>query len=109
MKTIYFTVGEPYKTLILQGKKTVEGRLCKGKFSQLQVGDFLQFQDTGECLEIIALTHYPSFKAMLENEGLKLPGIAEIDRGREVYYEFYTPEGEKAFGVLAISIRLKTT
>ena len=48
---------------------------------------------------------------MLENEGLKhtLPGIAEIDRGREVYYEFYTPEGEKAFGVLAISIRLKTT
>lgn len=48
---------------------------------------------------------------MLENEGLKhtLPGIAEIDRGREVYYQFYTPEEEKAFGVLAISIRLKTT
>lgn len=111
MKTIYFTVGEPYKTLILQGKKTVEGRLCKGKFSQLQVSDVLQFQDTGECLEIIALTHYPSFKAMLENEGLKhtLPGIAEIDCGREVYYQFYTPEEEKAFGVLAISIRLKTT
>ena len=92
MKTIYFTVGEPYKSLILQGKKTVEGRLCKGKFSELQIGDSLQFQDTGECLEIIALTHYPSFKAMLENGGLK-----------------HTPEEEKTFGVLAISIRLKTT
>lgn len=68
---VQFNVQEPYKSLILQGKKVVEGRLNKGEFADLKVGDLLQFDDTLEYLEVVNLTLYPSFQVMLEQEGLK--------------------------------------
>lgn len=49
----YFTVKEPYKSLILSGEKTVEGRLNKGKFADLKIWDYLKFEDTGEVLEVV--------------------------------------------------------
>ncbi len=57
--------------LFFRVKKTVEGRLNKGKFADLFVGAQLQFEETGELLEIVSLTPYSSFQSMLENEGLK--------------------------------------
>ena len=63
-----FIVQEPYKSLILSGQKTVEGRLNKGKFAQLKIWDHLKFEDTGEVLEVVNLTSYPTFQSMLENE-----------------------------------------
>lgn len=71
MKIISFNVKEPYKSLILQGRKTVEGRLNKGKFAQLKVGDLLEFDETGEQLEVVNISTYFSFQTMLEQEGLK--------------------------------------
>lgn len=96
---ISITVQEPYKSLILSGEKTVEGRLNKGKFADLQIGDILQFEHTQEELEVINLTPYPSFKAMLENEGLKhtLPRVTSIEEGIAIYHQFYTPAQEAEF------------
>lgn len=34
---IQVNIKEPYKSLILSGEKTIEGRLNKGKFSQLKI------------------------------------------------------------------------
>ncbi|HPC34441.1 MAG TPA: hypothetical protein PLP73_02170, partial [Candidatus Absconditabacterales bacterium] len=69
---------------------------------------YLKFGDTGEVLEVINLTHYPTFQSMLENEGLKhvLPGIQDVEKGIAVYYKFYTPAQETEFGVLAIEIKI---
>lgn len=62
----YFIVKDPYKSLILSGEKTVEGRLNKGKFADLKIWDYLKFEDTREVLEVVNLTSYPTFQSMLE-------------------------------------------
>ena len=41
MKTITLNVQEPYLSFILNGKKTIEGRLNDGKFKDLEIGDIL--------------------------------------------------------------------
>jgi len=104
----YFTVKEPYKSLILSGQKTVEGRLNKGKFADLKIWDYLKFEDIGEVLEVVNLTSYPTFQSMLENEWLKhvLPWIQDIQKWVAVYHKFYTPDQEAKFGVLAIEIKI---
>lgn len=106
---IQLNIQEPYKSLILSGEKTVEGRLNKGKFTDLKIWDILELDDTWKKLEVINLTLYPSFKAMLENEGLRdvLPWIANIEEGIAIYHQFYTPAQEAEFGVVAIHIKRK--
>ena len=107
MNTIFFNVQEPYKSQILSGQKTVEGRLNKGKFWALKIGDYLQFEKSWEKLKVVNLTSYTSFQSMLENEGLKhvLPDIKTIEQGIAVYRKFYTPEQEMEFWVLAIEMK----
>lgn len=63
------------------------------------MGDYLQFEDSGEKLKVVNLTLYTSFQSMLENEGLKhvLPGVREIEHGAAVYRQFYSIEQEKEF------------
>ena len=104
---IQFNVQEPYKSQIFSGQKTVEGRLNKGKFWALKVGDFLQFDDTGEQVKVVNLTLYPSFQEMFESEGLKhiVPDIKTIEQGIAVYRKFYSIEQEKEFWVIAIEMK----
>ena len=104
---VQFNVQEPYKSQILSGQKTVEGRLNKGKFWSLKIGDILQFDDTEEKVKVVNLTLYPSFQVMLENEGLKhvLPDIKTIEQRIAVYRKFYSIEQEKEFWVIAIEIK----
>ena len=93
---------------IREGKKTIEGRLNKGKFKDLKINDTIIWNDTFET-KIIRITNYDSFYKYLINEGLKntLPSkdINSIEAGLNIYYKFYTPEMEKEFGVLAIEIK----
>jgi ASC-1-like (ASCH) protein len=68
-------LSEPWFSLISLGLKTVEGRLNKGRFQEMQVGDIIEFhnedflerkiltKDTGK-------TEYKSFTEYLETEGL---------------------------------------
>ena len=104
---IQFNVQEPYKSQILSGQKTVEGRLNKGKFWSLKIGDILQFDDTGEQVKVVDLTLYPSFQEMFVSEGLKhiVPDIKTIEQGIAVYRKFYSIEQEKEFWVIAIEMK----
>lgn len=69
MNTISINVQEPYVTYILNGTKTVEGRLNKGKFAAAQVGDHVLLNDVVE-LVITGKKQYATFKEMLEQEGV---------------------------------------
>ncbi len=106
MNIVSINVNEPYKTFILEGKKTVEGRLNKGKFAKIEVGDILQIDPEGVQFKIIEKNTYSSFKEMIEKEGIEnvIPDKSEITDAVDVYYKFYTKEQEKEFGVLAIKI-----
>lgn len=97
------TVQEPWASYILSGQKTVEGRLNRGKFATAHVGDTVTLNDH-TTFTIVAKNQYPTFRAMLESEGLAnvLPGVASLDDGVQVYYQFYTPEEEQEFGVVGL-------
>lgn len=101
-------VQEPWFTFIKKGKKTVEGRLNKGRFASLKINDILIFENNGqECkVKIVDINKYNSFKELMEKEGLEkvLPGVESIDKGIKVYRQFYSEEDEKKYGILAISL-----
>ncbi len=107
MQTIPLNVQEPYLSFILNGQKTVEGRLNKGKFKDLKVGDVLLIGPEENKFLIERTTVYKSFREMIEKEGIEnvIPDKDNIDDAEAVYYKFYTKEQEKEFGVLSIKIK----
>jgi len=107
MAIISINVQEPYHSFILEGKKTVEGRLNKGKFASINVDDVLELEPEKIRFSVIEKNIYRSFKEMIEQEGIEnvIPDKNNIDEAVDVYYKFYTKEQEDEFGVVAIRIK----
>ena len=108
-------LSEPWFSLIQLGLKTVEGRKNKGKFKEMKVGDIIEwknedFKPRSFLTQITGKAEYPNFKTYLEIEGLDkcLPNMEKygIEHGLSVYYKYYTKEDEKAFGVVAIRLKV---
>lgn len=96
-------LSEPFFTQVTEGKKTVEGRLRKGKYANLKVGDKIVIN--GEFpVQVTDLRFYDSFYDLLIHEGLLhvLPHLHTIEEGVNVYHQWYTVEDEEEFGVQAI-------
>ena len=96
---------EPYYSYIVNGQKTVEGRLNKGKFSRMQVGDHLLINNESK-FKVERKTNYDSFIEMVKAEGVEnvVPDKKEIEEAANVYYNFFTKEQEREFGVVAMGI-----
>ncbi|MBU4217056.1 ASCH domain-containing protein [Candidatus Parcubacteria bacterium] len=107
MKTISTNIQEPYTSFVVDGQKTVEGRLNRGKFAALEVGDVMEMNDERTPFVVVAKNVYPTFREMLETEGIAnvLPDQYDLDRGVDVYRKFYSEEEEKEFGVVALRIK----
>ncbi|MCX6728497.1 MAG: ASCH domain-containing protein [Candidatus Saccharibacteria bacterium] len=103
---------EPYFTFLKNGQKTIEGRVRKGKYAQIKVGDYIEVYNNEETsrvnVRVKRVTAYPSILEMLENEELKklLPDIDTIYKGVKLYGKFYSPQQELEFGMVAIEIEL---
>ncbi len=108
MQTISLNIQEPYLSFVLNGQKTIEGRLNKGKFKNLKIGDILLIGADAKRFLIEKTTIYKSFREMIEKEGIKnvIPDKENIEDAEAVYYKFYTKEQEEEFGILAIKIKL---
>ncbi len=108
MQTVPLDVQEPYLSFILNGQKTIEGRLNKGKFKDLKIGDILLIGPEEKRFLIERTTIYETFREMIEKEGIEnvIPNKDNIDEAEAVYYKFYTKEQEKEFGVLGIKIKM---
>lgn len=107
---------------ILNGKKTIEGRLNTGKFAQFEPGDTIRvradlFDEYGNTvngiadatrLEVVAVRQYPNFLELLAAEGYEkvIPYAASIEEANENYAKFYTSEEQQKYGVLAIEIKV---
>ena len=109
------TLRRQYIDVILQGKKTIEGRINAGMFAQVRPGDTLDLYDA-RCpsvravCTVTAVTPYDSWRAMLSGEGVAkcLPGVASIEAGVRIYanlpgYE----ERARRHGVLALALRVQ--
>lgn len=107
MAIIQINIQEPYHSFVLCGKKTIEGRLNKGKFASVRIGDILELDPEKIKFTVIGKNIYKSFREMIEKEGMKnvVPDKSSVDEAANVYYKFYTKEQEKEFGVVAIGIK----
>jgi ASC-1-like (ASCH) protein len=94
------------------GKKKVEVRLNDEKRRKIKVGDTIEFikipeEDETLKVQVNELRTYDTFKAMYEDipfkefdcEGWTMEDMIEGT------YEIYTPEQEKKWGTLAITIK----
>ena len=105
-------VSEPWFSLIASGAKTCEGRLWKGEFRILEVGDILEFYcGESSCrVRVVGIARYNTFESYLLEEGLEacLPGSRSVEEGVAVYRQYYSLEEESAYGVVGIRLELGT-
>jgi ASC-1-like (ASCH) protein len=107
---------------IIAGRKTVEGRLNKGKFKLYKTGDIIllrrdyrdeqgRLQDGGTIdakVIVVSVKKYESFYEMAKTEGYKklIPSAKSITETAEEYNKYYSSEDQAKYGVLAIRIQL---
>ncbi len=105
---------------IIDGKKTIEGRLNKGKFADYAVGDHVLLRRdirsaSGQLIDgdlpeievkILALRHYASFGDMVISEGHTrvIPSATSDHEAALEYDKYYTKNDQEQFGVIAIEI-----
>lgn len=104
---------------ITQGRKTFEGRLDRGKFSDYRVGDFIwlrrDIRVAGKLVDgkphqllvkVVSITKFPTFRALLTTIGYEkvIPEAQSLDAAALVYANIYPEPDELACGVLAIGI-----
>jgi len=102
-------LSEPWFSLIKLGIKKVEGRLNKGDFANMNIGDVILFinNELGFerkfTIEIKDIACYDSFHLYLEKETLErcLPGIDNIEDGLNVYYKYYKRSDELEYKIKA--------
>ena len=102
--------GEYFQSII-EGKKKVEVRLNDERRREIKVGDMIEFikvpqQDETLKVHVTGIRKYDTFKEMYEDIPFKdfdCEGwtLNEMIDGT---YEIYTPEQEKEWGTLAITI-----
>ena len=109
--TIKKHLSEPWFSLVLLGLKTVEGRLNKGSFKGLNIGDKITFYNEDVIyreinMKITKITNYNNFEAYLRKETLSkcLPGFTRIKEGLEVYYKYFSKEDEKNYKIKAFTL-----
>jgi ASC-1-like (ASCH) protein len=98
-------VDERWFKYILDGTKTIEGRLNKNKFKLMRNGDIIIFNGIIK-KEVISVRYYNSFEEYLINEGIDkcLPEVVDINDGINIYREFYSFEDEIKYGIVAIEL-----
>ena len=103
-------VQEPWFNFIKNGQKTVEGRLNKGSFKELNKGDIVIWKNGKKKLKtcIISIHHHKNFNNMLKQHRLSnvLPGIKTFSDGVEIYSKFYSASDVLKYGVLAIKVKV---
>jgi len=99
---------------IKNNNKTVEIRLFDEKRKALRIGEQIEFSKQPELrekilVEIIELRKFPDFVSLLNEYSLSEMGFAETISQKDflqTFYQYYTPEEEKMFGVIAIKVKL---
>lgn len=103
---------EPFVSIKAK-RKTVEVRLNDKKRSMIKVGDIIEFMKVPEederiKVEVLELRKYDTFKEMYESIPFKYFDCEDwtLEGMIEETYKVYSPEQEKKWGTLAISIKV---
>ena len=100
------TIRNPGFKDIKNGFKKIEGRLNKGIFKSLKIGDQIKFINYNSSIlsTIINIKYYKTFNEMLQQENLNLirPDAKSINDSLELYKKYYSKEDEEKYKVIAI-------
>ncbi len=106
-------LSEPWFSLIKLGLKKVEGRINRGDFKNMNVGDIVKwtnsdFMQRSISTVILDKINYKSYNEYLYAEGLSncLPGFDSISDGLSVYHKYYDIKDETTFGIVAIKFKI---
>lgn len=107
-------------TNIIAGKKTIEVRLNRGKFTQFAPGDVVKLRRDyydehgvlrdGEFdaarVEVVAVRHYPTFLETVTAEGYEkvIPYASSAQVAADEYNTYYSAADQARYGVLAIEV-----
>lgn len=105
---------EPYFSFLKNGKKTIEGRLNKGKYKDIKSGDtiIVNLADDNKNgkieTEVLGVKKYDSFRELFKKEGFRkiIPDVKTEGEALMVYRKFYSEKMENKFGVVAIEGRV---
>lgn len=118
-----FGIEKQYFDYIVEGAKTVEGRVNMPDVADLKIGDMVSFKDDGGreiICKVTSVSKYPNFTKMLVSEGIvkMLPSIDPethstpemIAKGDQIYKSFpgYN-ENVKKYGAIAFGIQCTGT
>ena len=107
-------VQEKYYHLLKSGQKTIELRLYDEKRQKIAIGDTICFTDVSDATRVLHtkvkdLFVFPSFEALYKALPLTECGYtAESVKyaSPEDMRQYYSPEQERQYGVLAIKIEI---
>lgn len=107
---------------IIAGRKTIEGRLKRGKFAEYRAGDIIKLRrdirdengmlHDGESdaarVEVVAIREYPDFLTLCRSEGYErvIPSAESAEMAADEYDKFYSAENQATYGVLAIEVAI---
>lgn len=113
---------EKQLTWVLSGKKTIEGRLARGKFAEFAPGDTIGVRadwrdehgvlhdgpENAATLQVVAVRRYPLFRDMLEAEGFApvIPQATTLDEVLALCEAYYPLPEQQKYGVLAIEVEV---
>lgn len=105
---------------IIAGRKTVEGRLNRGKFAEYRVGDLVKLrrdvrdadgvlrdgEPDAATVQVVAIRQYRTFLEMVTAEGYQrvIPRAENAQAAADEYNKYYSAEDQAAYGVLAIEV-----
>ncbi|SES28513.1 ASC-1 homology (ASCH) domain-containing protein [Gracilibacillus ureilyticus] len=98
---------------VKSGKKTVEVRLNDEKRRKVNIGDTIKFtkipgNKETVTVEVTDLRQYSTFREMYENiPASDFDAVGDsVDEMVEQTYQIYTPEKEREWGTLAITVKV---
>jgi len=107
---------------IIAGRKTIEGRLNRGKFAEYRPGDHVWLRrdyrdEAGELqdgeprqalVEVIAVRRYKTSLEMVTAEGFErvIPYAHSPEEAAAEYDKYYSASDQARYGVLAIEFRV---
>ena len=102
-----------YFDKIKRGEKVYEVRLNDEKRRLIDVGDVIVLKKEPELceelfVEVKDLIYFDSFDEMVNSLPKEKIGFEKIKKDAivDVYHQFYTPEAEKQYGVVAIKVQV---
>ena len=109
MNHFKYSLKEPALTLITQGVKKVEGRLCKNTFKNINSGDMITFYNKEKSVDVIVsqVKKYNNFSTMLTSTGLRktTPLANNLPDALSIYHNIYSQKDIETYGVLAIHLK----